>query len=213
MFFPLLLFGVLVVALTYDRKAAPTVGVLPPARPRALSAVPRSARRAERAGEIVSFEFGAPYFVVARTGELPRADIDRLVKALAHGIYHATQITLRPLGSLSGGGQTEIAFRFTAPKTEPRVPLGQPLDVDLGDVRARLILSRVERLDGGPVVGTNRWIHEAIRHPGALRRALGTPPGENIPYSDLVWAARQPGLMGQRGRLALELRGFQKGRH
>ena len=52
------------------------------------------------------------------------------------------------------------------------------------------------------------WIAGAIQHPGALRRQLGIPEGQRIPLSTLRSAAKAPGKLGQRARLALRLRSF-----
>jgi hypothetical protein len=51
-----------------------------------------------------------------------------------------------------------------------------------------------------------KWIQKAIKKPGALRKAMGVKKGETIPAKDLAQAAKQPGKMGQRARLAQTLR-------
>ena len=51
-----------------------------------------------------------------------------------------------------------------------------------------------------------RWIQSAIQKPGALHRQLGIPMGEIIPLPLLHHAARAPGVLGQRARMALTLR-------
>ena len=53
-----------------------------------------------------------------------------------------------------------------------------------------------------------KWIQKAIQKPGALRSALGAKEGKNIPASKLAKAAKAPGKLGQRARLAKTLRGF-----
>ena len=55
------------------------------------------------------------------------------------------------------------------------------------------------------------WIKSAIRRPGALRSQLGIEPGETIPKKVLDAAAKKPGKLGQRARLAQTLGGFKKG--
>ena len=55
------------------------------------------------------------------------------------------------------------------------------------------------------------WIKGAIKRPGALRESLGVKPGKPIPAGKLAKAAKQPGKMGQRARLAQTLKGFKKG--
>ncbi len=57
--------------------------------------------------------------------------------------------------------------------------------------------------------GRGRWIQGAIRHKGALHRQLGIPAGETIPLDMLRRAARAPGILGKRARLALNLRGMR----
>lgn len=51
-----------------------------------------------------------------------------------------------------------------------------------------------------------KWIKEAIKKPGALRSALGAKEGKPIPAKKLAAAAKKPGKMGQRARLAQTLK-------
>ena len=51
-----------------------------------------------------------------------------------------------------------------------------------------------------------KWIKEAIKKPGALRSALGVKEGKTIPAKKLETAAKKPGKMGQRARLAQTLK-------
>jgi hypothetical protein len=53
-----------------------------------------------------------------------------------------------------------------------------------------------------------KWISKAIKKPGALRSALGVKEGQKIPVKKLETAAKKPGKLGQRARLAKTLRGF-----
>jgi hypothetical protein len=55
-----------------------------------------------------------------------------------------------------------------------------------------------------------KWIQEAVKHPGALRKELGVKAGEKIPAKKLARAAKAPGKLGQRARLAETLRGLKK---
>ena len=50
------------------------------------------------------------------------------------------------------------------------------------------------------------FIQKAIKRPGALRAALGAKKGKPIPAGKLAAAAKKPGLMGQRARLAQTLK-------
>lgn len=49
------------------------------------------------------------------------------------------------------------------------------------------------------------WIKSAIKNPGALRKSLGVKAGQKIPAKQLATAAKKPGKMGQRARLAQTL--------
>jgi hypothetical protein len=55
-----------------------------------------------------------------------------------------------------------------------------------------------------------KFIQQAIKKPGALRKALGVKAGEKIPSSKLAAAAKKPGKMGKRARLAETLKGLKK---
>ncbi len=55
-----------------------------------------------------------------------------------------------------------------------------------------------------------KWIQKAIKKPGALRSAMGVKAGEKIPAKKLATAAKAPGKMGQRARLAQTLSKLKK---
>ena len=59
-------------------------------------------------------------------------------------------------------------------------------------------------------MATKNWIQNAIKKPGALKKSLGVKKGETIPAKKLEAAAKKPGKMGQRARLAKTLKGFNK---
>lgn len=56
------------------------------------------------------------------------------------------------------------------------------------------------------------WIADAIQSPGALRKSLDVPKGKTIPAKTLSKAAKAPGKLGQRARLAQTLKGLSKGK-
>lgn len=58
-------------------------------------------------------------------------------------------------------------------------------------------------------MATKNWIAGAIKKPGALRKSLGVKKGEKIPAKKLAAAAKKPGKMGQRARLAQTLKGMK----
>jgi hypothetical protein len=51
-----------------------------------------------------------------------------------------------------------------------------------------------------------KWIQKAIKHPGALHKALGVPKGEKIPASKLSKAAAGSGKTAKQARLAQTLK-------
>ena len=53
-----------------------------------------------------------------------------------------------------------------------------------------------------------KWISKAITHPGVLKESLHVPMDKTIPAKKLEKAAKAPGKLGQRARLAKTLRGF-----
>lgn len=55
-----------------------------------------------------------------------------------------------------------------------------------------------------------KWIQKAIKKPGALRKELGAKPGKPISAKKLAAAAKKPGKLGQRARLAETLKGLKK---
>jgi len=59
-------------------------------------------------------------------------------------------------------------------------------------------------------MATKNWIKDAISKPGSLRKAMGVKEGKTIPAGKLAAAAKKPGKMGQRARLAQTLKGFKK---
>jgi hypothetical protein len=53
------------------------------------------------------------------------------------------------------------------------------------------------------------WIAGAIKKPGALRSELGVKEGQKIPAGKLAKAAKAPGKLGQRARLAETLKNMK----
>ena len=74
--------------------------------------------------------------------------------------------------------------------------------------RADILKGRgVEMKKGG---STSKWIQSAIKKPGALKASMGIKKGEKIPAKKLAAAAKKPGKMGQRARLAQTLSKLKK---
>jgi hypothetical protein len=59
-------------------------------------------------------------------------------------------------------------------------------------------------------MAAKKWIQGAIKHPGALHRELGVPEGKKIPAAKIAAAAKKPGTLGKRARLAETLKGMHK---
>lgn len=57
---------------------------------------------------------------------------------------------------------------------------------------------------------SEKWIHKAIKHPGALHKELGVPEGKKIPAKKLAKAAKVSGKEGKRARLAITLKKMHK---
>ena len=58
-------------------------------------------------------------------------------------------------------------------------------------------------------MAVKNWIKGAIKKPGALHEELGVPKGKKIPAKKLAAAAKKPGKLGQRARLAETLKGLK----
>jgi hypothetical protein len=59
-------------------------------------------------------------------------------------------------------------------------------------------------------VEDEKFIQKAIKKPGALKQSLGVPQDKAIPIDKLKSAAKKPGKMGQRARLAMTLKDLRK---
>lgn len=87
-------------------------------------------------------------------------------------------------------------------KVEGRTPKARP------DRRARGGACEEERKDGGATGG--KWIQGAIKHPGALHKALHVPEGQKIPEAKLEKAEHSSNpTMRKRANLAKTLKGMK----
>jgi hypothetical protein len=77
-----------------------------------------------------------------------------------------------------------------------------------GEVTKKDIL-KARGVEGFKKGGSAKFIQEAIKKPGALRKSLGVKKGEKIPAGKLAAATKKPGKMGQRARLAQTLKGMK----
>lgn len=56
----------------------------------------------------------------------------------------------------------------------------------------------------------DKFVQHAIKHPHALHKELGIPNDQHIPLDRLQEAAKAKGVLGERARLALTLRGMHR---
>lgn len=82
-------------------------------------------------------------------------------------------------------------------------PKGGKVEKDLTGYGARVTKTFAK---GGSVAKKEKWIQEAIKKPGALRKTLKVKEGEKISEKELAKAAKAPGKTGQRARLAQTLK-------
>lgn len=73
----------------------------------------------------------------------------------------------------------------------------------------RKMIKRTDNPDDVASYAKGDWIKGAVKKPGALRAQLGTKAGEKIPAKKLAAAAKAPGKLGQRARLAQTLKTFK----
>jgi hypothetical protein len=78
------------------------------------------------------------------------------------------------------------------------------------DLRTPKQRKQNELKSGGSVAKDGKWIQKAIKKPGALRAQLGAKPGKPIAAAKLAAAAKKPGKLGQRARLAQTLKKMKK---
>lgn len=95
------------------------------------------------------------------------------------------------------GAWTKVQMRTIAGKKASAPKLVKDKELDA---------SPIERKQAGAMAKNGKWIQKAIKKPGALRKSLGVKKGEKIPAGKLAAAAKKPGKMGQRARLAQTLK-------
>lgn len=57
-----------------------------------------------------------------------------------------------------------------------------------------------------------KWLQDVNMKKGALHKQMGVPMGKKIPAAKLAAAAKRPGILGRRARLAETMAGFNHGR-
>ena len=82
-------------------------------------------------------------------------------------------------------------------------------DINLSKMPGKKTIKRKDSPQDVSEYKKGGWIKDAIKKPGALREELGVKKGEKIPAKKLAKAAKAPGRLGQRARLAETLKGLK----
>jgi len=83
-------------------------------------------------------------------------------------------------------------------------------EMTLAGKKTPVSLKKDKELGATSMAKEGKWIQKAIKKPGALRKSLGAKPGKPIPAAKLAAAAKKPGKLGQRARLAVTLGKMRK---
>ena len=117
---------------------------------------------------------------------------------------------------IRGGGQAKL-FKASTPIKKHREladlssgQMQQPPMMGPDSMESSPMSSSMGSAPGMKKGGSTNWIQGAIKHPGSLRKSLGVKSGQKIPASKLAAAAKKPGKMGKRARLAQTLKGLKK---
>jgi len=86
----------------------------------------------------------------------------------------------------------------------------QEMNLPPRNVKTKASLTEDKQLGATKMAKEGKWIQKAIKKPGALRAQLGAKPGKPIPAGKLAAAAKKPGKLGQRARLAQTLKKMKK---
>ena len=82
-------------------------------------------------------------------------------------------------------------------------------DINQSKMPGKKTIKRKDKPEDVAMYKKGGWIKDAIKKPGALREELGVKKGEKIPAKKLAKAAKAPGKLGQRARLAETLKGMK----
>jgi hypothetical protein len=111
-----------------------------------------------------------------------------------------------PVKKYEEGGMVEIEIKVGAGgKGKHKMPDGSMMDdSEMEDAEEYKKGGKVKKMAKGGATG-GKWIQSAIKKPGALRAQMGVKAGAKIPAKKLASAAKKPGKLGQRARLAQTL--------
>ncbi len=132
---------------------------------------------------------------------IPASDSNKVKKA---DVYKANKATLNSAGKKNMNILDEM-ISISQPKLKP---------IQSNDYRPsapkQKTGGKITKAKTGAKVKDKKWIQKAIKKPGALRAQLGAKPGQPIPAGKLAAAAKKPGKLGQRARLAQTLKKMKK---
>jgi hypothetical protein len=111
--------------------------------------------------------------------------------------------TTKRVGPVDPNGAWTKVQERNLPPVNAKTKVSLAPDKELGATKMKMG-GEVEKAKGG------KWIQKAIKKPGALRAQLGAKKGEPIPAGKLAAAAKKPGKLGQRARLAQTLKKMKK---
>jgi hypothetical protein len=119
------------------------------------------------------------------------------------------------LGTLTSYQKKQLADHMsksgTAKKIYEGLPnIGRAVGKSAADIPKDSKLQKQKNGGKTPKAKDGKWIQSAIKKPGALRAQLGAKPGKPIPAGKLAAAAKKPGKLGQRARLAQTLKKMKK---
>ena len=117
----------------------------------------------------------------------------------------------------------QAGLKASNKRVGPVDPMGawtkvQEMNLPPRNVKTKVSLTKDKQLGatsmtakkGVKIAKGGKWIQSAIKKPGALRKSLGAKPGKPIPAAKLAKAAKAPGKLGQRARLAQTLKKMRK---
>jgi len=135
--------------------------------------------------------------------ESPKQQIEKgMKKKMQAGGVVKTQP--RRVGPVDSDGAWTKVQEKNLPPVNAKTKVSLAPDKELGATKMMKKGGEVEKAKGG------KWIQKAIKKPGALRAQLGAKKGEPIPAGKLAAAAKKPGKLGQRARLAQTLKKMKK---
>lgn len=142
-----------------------------------------------------------------------RADRDELTmsesmqpgEAFGETFYLNTKRTPQAQARVAAAQETRRRRNVATAQENQRI-YEHALDTEGTRIGQRRDPTRVE--DNGYKAGG--WIKGAIKKPGALRAQMGVKAGQKIPAKKLATAAKAPGKLGQRARLAQTLSKMKK---